>query len=229
MASDHKNAVKKIDSIFKKYAAAKSAASKTSILPSKVTDGKVYEAWVLALVLEKLETEEGYKVSLDGGPELRLKAAPGPINPDYAHFVLEHPVTGTLMNVWTDIEFLTLSYAEAGPFAPPPVDGDYHELDVVVVDEDVTGRPANDQVLLGVECKNSAFGKDLLRAALGVRRELSLYTGKGFPTHFKKWPRNKVQAKPASCFLVYSTAWSVNKYQKNGEIFGIDFICEPLI
>lgn len=227
VTDEYKSAVKKIDSIFEKYAAAKSPVSTASILPASVTKGKVYEAWVLAVLLQKLENEEGFDITREEGTELRLKAAPGPINPAYAHFKLNHPITGVSLIVWTDVEFLTLSYDTAG-IPTAPIDGDYHELDIVIVRDDVVDRPWYHQVLLGVECKNSSFGKDLLRAALGVRRELSLYRIADIATHFAHWPRSFVRAYPNSCFLVYSTASSVKKYSRNGEVFGIDFHHEPI-
>ena len=48
------------------------------------------------------------------------------------------------------------------------------------------------------------------------------------PTNFKVWPRTRVPANPASCLLVYSTDAAVNDYAAPGQMFGIDFIHEPM-
>lgn len=60
--------------------------SKSSALPANVASGKMYEAWVLAHLLERLSSREGYTFSFRGGSKLVLKSSPGPINRSYAHF-----------------------------------------------------------------------------------------------------------------------------------------------
>jgi hypothetical protein len=105
--------------------------------------------------------------------------------------------------------------------------GDFHELDIVVVDPGISGRPTHKNIWLGVECKNTGYTKDLLKSILGIRRELSLLAGNQ-RTHFSKWPRSSVPADPPSCLVVYSTDPAVLHYASPGEIFGIDFVHEML-
>lgn len=113
---------------------------------------------------------------------------------------------------------------------PPctPQKGEYHELDIAVVDPDLTGRPRNDRVWLGAECKNTGYHKGLLKEVLGIRRELSLLTDPK-QTRFRTWPRAVVPCDPASCLLVYATDSTVKEYSRPGEVFGIDFCHEELI
>lgn len=67
----------------------------------------------------------------------------------------------------------------------------------------------------------------MMRAAFGVRHELS-YLREPRPTSFSMWPRRDVAADPASVFAVYSTDPIVAEYDKAGQVFGVDFIHEPM-
>ncbi|HEV2891135.1 MAG TPA: hypothetical protein VGX28_12240 [Frankiaceae bacterium] len=213
-----------IDAIVDGYRAARAAAG-PSVVPELLTAGKLYEAWVLCDVLEKLKSREGYQPRLRQGTKVVLKSSPGPINRAYPYFEIARSA-GAPLEVFTDVEFLTLSYDRRG-MAASPQDGDFHELDIVVVPQGVVGRPRHDEVLLGVECKNTVFAKELLRAILGVRRELS-YLQEPRNTRFRKWPRPTVPADPPSCLLVYSTDVGVTRFDAPGAVFGVDFIHERL-
>lgn len=136
-----------------------------------VVASKLYEARVLAELLEKL-TLDGYTFVVING-SVGLKAAPGPINTAYA-YIKVFSSKSHRANIWTDVEFVGLSsYLLAGNTSPS-ARGEYHELDIVVCDPKATGRPNSDQVYVGVEAKHWAhIPKKLLREVLGVRRELS--------------------------------------------------------
>jgi len=205
-----------LDAIFAAYAP---VVASRSLLEGKLTAGKLYEAWVLVHVLEKLKTDEGYTVRLVNGTEFSLKSSPGPINNAYSHFVATSP-GGEHFDIWTDVEFTTLGFAIRGASVPEP--GDFHELDIVMVPAGTVGKPRHDQVELAIECKNTTFQKVIYRAALGVRRELS-YFDHGIPTRFRNWPRARVSADPPSIFEVYSTDWRVLDYDVSGNAFGVGF------
>lgn len=98
---------REIDQILAGYQLA-NGESPVNILPTPVTAGKIYEAWVLCRVLQQLHRDEGYEITLQDASMVRLKSAPGSINPGYAHFHLARR-GGEDLEVWTDIEFLTLS------------------------------------------------------------------------------------------------------------------------
>jgi hypothetical protein len=209
----------RIDRILDGYRAV-AQGSAISIIPTSITAGKLYEGWVLCEVLRNLRNAEGYDVVLHNSNSVTLKSSPGPINRTYPFFELTCAGRPTV-EVWTDVEFLTLSYAQRS-FGTALNRGDYHELDIVVVPADSAGRPSHDTLWLGVECKNTGYTKDLLRSILGVRRELSLLAASK-PTQFSTWPRRSVPADPASCLSVYSTDAAVLSYAEPGNIFGIDF------
>jgi len=221
----NKRAVKvRIQAAIRRFATAASAKA-YGLVPQALTSGKLYEAHVLSLVLERLATEEGYQITLVNSRYLPLKSSPGPVNRGYPHFELRRGPT-LVAELWTDVEFTALSHARRG--APPALlRGDFHELDIVVTEPGVSGRPRHAQVWLGVECKNTGYTKGLLKEILGIRRELS-YLHELQPTRFRQWPRTQVPADPPSCLMVYSTDPAVAEYASPGEIFGIDFRHEEI-
>jgi len=216
-------AMQRIDAILLAYRTAASGSAVPSLLPAGIQTGKLYEAWVLAAVLVKLASEEGYLPILRGSTKPTLRSAPGPIDHRYPYFELWKRGRSEL-EVWTDIEFLTLSYAQQR-LGQPPRPGDYHELDIVVVPPTIQGRPSHDQIRIGIECKATNYGKNLLREILGVRRELSFLHNPA-PTSFVNWPRSNVPANPPSSLLVFCTDASVLNYADPGDVFGIDFFHE---
>lgn len=192
----------------------------TSLLPATVTAGKLYEAYVLGIVAERLTLDEGFTIKLTNGRQVALKSSPGPINRSYP--VLEVRKNGLCVaEIWTDVEFLSLSASRRARTTSSL--GDYHELDILVVEPHLSDRPAHDKIWLGVECKNTGYNKDLLKQILGVRREMC-YLQDPRLTRFRAWPRALVPADPNSCLLVYSTDKAILNYKEPGDVFGIDFV-----
>lgn len=222
MKASHVNA--KITRAFKSYIPLP-ASRAFSPIPRSLTAGKLYEAYVIALVARELVTQEGLKLILSAGKHIRLRSSPGPIDRNYPRIDV-YKGKKQVAEIWTDIEFLTLSHGERG--RPMPLTrGDCHELDIIMVPPGLTSYPGNEMILLAVECKNTGYKKSLLKEILGVRRELSLLV-ENTPTCFTSWPRTYVPARPASCLLVYSTDSNVREYTMPGNVFGIDFCFEPL-
>ena len=60
-----------------------------SLVPDTVTAGKLYEAHVLSRVVERLSIDEGYKLTLVGGPKIQLKSGAGGINRNYPRIELQ--------------------------------------------------------------------------------------------------------------------------------------------
>lgn len=195
-------------------------------IPKSLTSGKLYEAFVLAKLARQLTVKEGLTLRLVAGKKLRLKSSPGPINRKFPHIDVYRSGIA-VAEIWTDIEFLSLSYKKAATTSSP-THGQYHELDIVLIEPNQSERPQNDKLWLGVECKNTSYSKRLLKEILGVRRELSYWTGANIPTRFVKWPRSFVPAYPPSCLLVYSTDSRVQLYADPGIMFGIDFFHQPM-
>jgi hypothetical protein len=168
-----------------------------------------------------LSTDENFQVTLPGSSEVRLKASGGAINRGFPHFELTHRINNAVrLEVWTDVEFRTLSATQRGA---PASRGDYHELDIVVTPAGLpTGhRPTPGEVIIGVECKHTTYQKRLFREILGVRRELS-YLQQTQPTPFRRWPRPSVPADPASCLMAYSTDPQITSFREPAAFFGVD-------
>ncbi|MEZ4503634.1 MAG: hypothetical protein R3C39_13495 [Dehalococcoidia bacterium] len=222
-AIDAVAATQTIDNILRRYRAATSSQVPAGLLPANIKAGKLYEAWVLSVVLGKLVAEEGYRAVLRGSTKPTLHLGHGPINRQYPYFEMLRRNRPAL-EVWTDIEFLTLSYAQQ-TVRRSPQPGDFHELDIVVVATGTRGRPRHDEIQLGVECKATHYGKHLLREILGVRRELSFYQNPR-TTAFVNWPRADVPANPPSCLMVFCTDTAVLTFADPGDVFGVDFVHE---
>jgi hypothetical protein len=197
----------------------------SSIQSLTLTDGKLYESYILAVLAEKLTLQEGLTLRLVTGTEIRLRSSGGPIDPQYPHIDV-YRNANKVAEIWTDIEFLTLSHQLRGS-PPKRLAGDLHELDIVMVDSSTTDYPRHDSIWLGVECKNTSFDKKLLKQVLGVRREMCFLRDSKL-TKFKSWPRSQIPADPASCLLVFSTDSDVTRYTSPSAIFGIDFFHQPL-
>ena len=190
------------------------------IVSTDMGNGKLYEAYILGIIAERLVVDEGLQLVLQNGNSLWLKSSHGPINRDYPGIDVFRNGT-KIAEIWTDVEFITLGYDRRGGNI---TSGDYHEIDIIMVEPGCTGRPNHDQVMIAVECKNQRdFKKALLREALGVRRELS-YFQVPTQTGFVAWPHATVPATPPSCFLVFSSSEDIQDFVQAGHTFGIDFI-----
>ena len=219
-------AITRIENAFRSLTNARDSSEYSTLLSSAVAAGKMYEAFVLAKVAEQLVTREGMELTLFNGNKIALKSSPGPINRRFPRIDAKRSGT-TVAELWTDVEFLSWSYwSKVGK--QPLTRGAYHELDIVMVDPGEVGRPSPDKIWLGIECKNTSYGKSFLREILGIRRELSLLQRVGQPTRFCSWPRFHVRADPPSCLAVFCADKRVLEYKFPGETFGIDFFHEEL-
>lgn len=215
-------AIEKLNGIFEMYSDAQSQES--PLIGDDWKAGKVYEAYILSVALNHLVHVEGFQAELIGSSKVHLKSSPGPINAHYPHFRLQRGAE--IVRAWTDVEFSTLSYHHSSKTGKPGK-AHRHELDIVVTPDGVHGYPTPEHVLVGIECKNTTFEKHMARAALGVRRELSLLRPP-VPTVFQHWPRPSVPADPPSVLLVYSTDAGVEVFNGAGGLFGVDFVHEPM-
>ncbi len=216
-----------IESIFNDYIEARDEKERSGIiagLPNEKKSGKLYEAYILGIIAKKLVEEEHLDLELVNGNYIYLKSSPGPINRDYPYIKIKRD-GNLLAELWTDIEFTTLSYSRSGKTNPPSA-GEYHEIDIAVVDSDSIGRPIPSKIWLAIECKNTDFKKSILRQILGLRRELSLMSGE-IETQFRVWPTSNIRCHPPVCLQIYSSDPDIVQYSEPGKIFEIDFIHVP--
>lgn len=185
--------------------------------------GKLYEASVLAEVIERLVTEENLTVTLAGtGRYLKLKQKGGPINRNYPYFEISQGGQ-PFAELFTDIYFSTISKARRANTLVRQR-GDFHELDIAVIARNARVTPEPGQILIAIECKNTTLEKSTIRELLGFRRELSLLSTPE-STLFTNWPAATITANPPSVHMLYTTHGSIlSYYRENCEVFGIKLV-----
>lgn len=196
-----------------------SPASTQTLLPTKSLQGKLYEAHVLATICQNLVTKEGFIITLVGGSTLTLRQKGGPVNRTYPYFQIWDGTT-LFGELFTDIYFATLSYQMRGAPAQK-TNGDYHELDIALLEPNQIGYPQQSEVMLAVECKNTSIKKSIIRELLGFRRELSFYSSVPQPTNFSVFPTNQTYSNPNSVHMLYCSDCRINRYTQNCLQFGI--------
>lgn len=203
------------------------SGSEYEIIKDEEKGGKLYEAYSLAILCRNLKEKESFRLILSKGEKLYLKRGTGPINRNYP-CIQAYRNDELVAEIWTDVCFISLSYLHTSPSLRPekPQYGDYHELDILMVDPGLESYPTPYQIWLGVECKNTGMKKGILKEILGVRRELSLIKEE-CQTKFSEWPQSKARSTPPSCLLLFSSDPSVENYSRPGNFYDIKFIHEP--
>ena len=189
-------------------------------IPENSLPGKLYEAWILATVCENLVVKERLTVKYIGGSRLSLKMKGGPVNRSYPYFEVYR--SGELIGeLFTDIYFNTISHSMRAGQAFNSIKGDYHELDIALLQPGIIGLPDFSEVLIAIECKNASIKKSIIREVLGFRRELSYVSETLIDTLFNFWPAARVHSNPSSVQMLYSTDVNVRDYEDNCINFGI--------
>lgn len=189
------------------------------LLPMKSLQGKLYEAYVLATICEGLVTQEQLRITFVGGNVLTLRQKGGPIDKmTYPYFQVWKQTT-LFGELFTDIYFTTLSYKIRK--ASTPQYGDYHELDIALLQPNQTGYPQQTEIILAVECKNTSIKKSIIREVLGFRRELSMYPANFVNTLFSVFPTNQICSDPNSIHMFYCSDNRIIRYKNNCLQFGI--------
>lgn len=205
-------AITEINQIFSQY------GSNPNIPTGK---GKIYELYCLGLLMEEL-SNDGFTITYNGPNPAVFKAGPGLIYTSDPHFDLSYN-SSVFAQIYLNIEFKTLGSAHT-------LTNDrscQHEIDVIIVEDGVTGRPEHDQVLMGLECKSTAnFGKGILKETLGVRREMTLLAP-GMDSHLTQICSSRgvyINCNPASEYRLCFVDPSGGHYSASAVHFGIDLV-----
>lgn len=205
-----------IKSLFAQYKHQLSTTDEETL--KKVSDGKLYELYVLSVLTKELK-KRGATLKFHGG-NIKFKGAPGKIKASDPHFTVKLP-NGKNLWLFVDIEFRTLGSA----FTGATDNSNMHELDIVLVEVD-DGYPTHEEIWLAVECKAVAnFEKWILKEALGVRRELSLKqeVQKSRLSECGLSPEVEFTANPASEFWLAFIDPNGLSYSESPKAFGIEF------
>jgi len=212
------NAETEIKNIFNLY---RSALPTDKKLLSALSSGKLYELFVLSYVITNL-SNRGFRIVFIG-KELKFKGAPGMVKLTDAHFQLWDPGTNSIdWRVFVDIEFQTL-----GGQNKSTIDAsNKHEIDIVVT-KALNGYPDYDTIALAVECKSTPkFKKNLLKEALGIRRELCYFTKKlRSPLAPSGGSAPLVNACPPSEYWLANVDAKIAAYQQSPATFSIEMLC----
>ena len=208
-----KEAKDKVDELIADY---QSVVDPSDDCPVDTAKGRMYELVVLSYLVEHLTTR-GFRFQFHG-KVLELKEKPGLIKNTDPYFEGTHLVSGAKIRIYTDIQVLGLGCLNSGNRDLSA----HHEVDLVVVEDGVTGRPTPHELLLGVECKSGAFGKSVIKEVLGVKRELSLLQSK-VRSKLSRLARDveRVPSSPAIEFWLAHYDPKGDQYKIGPEFFGI--------
>ena len=224
---DKKARDRAINAIQRVFAAYRAKQPSDRKLLAALKDGKLYELFVLSEIVKDLSSRSftlRFVPSLAAPKTLKFKASPGMIKTSDAHFeVTAHWSSIVDFRLFVNVEFDTLGHHHTSSGWD---NSRRHELDILLTTA-TGGYPAYDEIALGVECKAVAkFGKDLLKEALGVRREMALYSGhkqNSTLTLAGGNPPKLVAADPPSEFVVAYIDPKGSNYKLSPAVFGIEF------
>lgn len=187
--------------------------------------GKVYELYVLTLVIQYLRGL-GYLVSFSHPRgAVQFKSSPGHLKASDPHFAVSIPGSRPSFDIYVDVEFQTLGRSLGASTGTPDLSG-HHEIDIGVFTHGLNNvRPAHSHVALAVECKAVvSLPKAVIRGMLGLRRELSFFSSHR-PSILADTAGSCVPcvpADPASEVWLVTTDGNVQNYCSSPSQFGIE-------
>lgn len=201
-----------------------SSATASGILGGAKLYDKAYELSCVIETVKQLKTQDsGRAFVLVGGSSLTFRNKGGPIDRGVWPHVEVRSQGQAVAELWVDTEFTALSAWQQRKTMSYPTYGLAHELDVILVEPQVSGRPRPDQIYLGVEAKHREFSKALLKELLGVRREMC-YANRG-SNPFAWWePSGVLPARPASGLVLFCSGASVMRYTDPADFWGIHMV-----
>ena len=218
---DRDNAEAAINSVFSTYGIGRNAIPAGA---SSHARGKVYELYVLTLVIQYLRGL-GYTISFSHRHgTVQFKSSPGLLKASDPHFFVSLPGCRPSFDIYVDVEFQTLGSFRRSSTASPDRSS-RHEIDIGVFTHGLNNvRPAHTDVALAVECKAVvSLAKAVIRGMLGLRRELSLLCEPGpsvlAQTACRSVPH--VPANPASEVWLVTTDRDVSMYSYSPSSFGV--------
>lgn len=215
------NAEAAINSVFRRYGIGGSAIPAGA---SSHARGKVYELYVLTLVIQYLRGL-GYRIRFSAPRgTIQFKTSPGLLNASDPHFIVSLGGKGPLFDIYLDVEFETLGSSRRETRSAGDL-SHHHELDIGVFKHGLDNiRPKHTDVALAVECKAVVMlEKAVVRGMLGLRRELSFLSKPGH-TCLSKAANVRdvtVPADPPSEVWLVSTDPVVERYADSPGAFGI--------
>jgi hypothetical protein len=158
-----------------------------------------------------------------GGKAAELVVASKPALADrkrFSHFDLFDDAGNPMGEVWTSVEFESLSWDRSGGAAGKAPRQARHELDVSLLEPGSGERPAHSQVYAGISCKDVRTStKENVREALGLRRETAFLRDP--QPSLAPWLVPWVPAEPGAPILLVSSDVGVRKYASPVDAMGV--------
>lgn len=204
-----------------------SSATATGLLSGAKLYDKAYElSCVIQTVKELRAQDPSRSFVLVGGSSLTFRNKGGPIQRGAWPYVEVRSRGRAVAELWLDTEFTALSAWEQNKGMSYPTYGLAHELDILLVEPNVGGRPTPDEIYLGVEAKHREFSKALLKELLGVRREMC-YKNSG-RNLFAWWqPGGILPVWPASGLVLFCSGATMSNYTDPATFWGLSMIQKP--
>lgn len=189
------------------------------------------KAYELSCLIETMRHLRGFTPSssfhLIGGSKPKFRSKGGEIQRGVWPYIEMRVSSRVVAEIWVDIECLALSAWTLGKTPGNPPFGGAHELDVVLVHPNTSGRPRPDNLALGIEAKHRPFNKALLKELLGVRRETG-FAGHTSTNQFAWWrPDRRLPVHPLTGIVLFCSDSSVLSYNDPTEFWGIEMVHHP--
>lgn len=138
----------------------------------------------------------------------------------FSHFDLFDDAGKPMGEVWTSVEFESLSWYRNGGAPGRAPRAARHELDVCVLESGACERPAHSQIYAGISCKDVRTStKENVREALGLRRETAFL--RDAQPSLAPWLVPLVPAKPSAPILLVSSDVGVRRYSSPVDAVGV--------
>ena len=194
---------------------------------NKFMKGKIYELYCLSRVIERLKQNK-FKISIrTQSRSIDFKASPGKIDRNKSYFIVNALQTSSTFEIHTDIEIMAMEPVRRSQHMQEHKDRSAcHEIDIVAIYPNLSGRPRYDKLILGVECKSDVhFRKSILKQILGIRRILSLHRKESLSLLAKIVGRNSpiIRACPRSEYWLAYVDPKGDNYKHNPSLYDIKF------
>lgn len=208
-----------------------SSAAAGGLIGQSTAQDKLYELKALLETMDRLPggVSKSFHLIGAGSPRFRYKGG-RIVRAQWPHIQMR--IGGRpYAELWNNIEFASLSAIDEGRQPGYPTFGDTHELDVIVTKiGQPDGYPRYDELKFGVEVKDRPYNKELLKALLGVRREMAyVFSGPGAAAvcPFAWWPMRGPGAVPNSALVAFASGGDITKYVGPETRFGLKMIHLP--
>lgn len=214
-----------LEKYFSKYLKINDSDARQLLGNAELQD-KAYELVSLIGMMRALKRKYPLIIfSLSKGTSVVFRGKGGPIDRNKWPFINVIHNSCIVGEIWVDIEFMSISAGN-----PAKVKGHLyakcHELDVLLIEPNVSGRPYPHNIYLAIEAKHRPYTKQLLKELLGVRREMAMRSSPVI-NRFSWWV-DTVPSNPPSALISFCSYESIKNYSASADYWGIEMKHLPI-